>query len=60
MAAGSSHRLQRIDRADEIPVHDLRHAAVKKIFVERLHQADFTVETFFINMLLGVPNRFFI
>jgi len=48
----------RINGADEIPVHDFRHTAVKKVFIKRLHEADFTVETLFINMLFAVPNRF--
>ena len=35
-----------------------RHAANEKILIESLHETDFAVESFLIDMLLGVPNRF--
>ena len=51
-------RLQRIDRGDEIPIHNLGHAADERILIKSLHEADLAVESFLIDVFFGVPNRF--
>ena len=50
-------RLHRVNRADQIPIHDLGHAAVNKVVVERLDDADFAVKAILVHMLFRVPDR---